>query len=272
MKRTRPEGISPEEAQLYDRQIRLWGAASQQKIQEARVLLAGLTGTGAELAKNLVLAGVGHLTLFDQTVVTAGDLGANFFLEASSVGLGRAESSLAGLCELNPRVDVAVSGAPLAEMDLAGFDLVVCCSDDLATSAALNRQCRAANRPFFAAGADGFQGYIFADVSGHLYCLEGAPKDQKTMPEGLLLKALYSDPLPVGGRRVSASMLALQQRWLRGEAAKAPGLAPVCAVLGGVAGQQAIRILTHVGRPIDNIFVYDALAHVGKVETMTIPK
>jgi tRNA A37 threonylcarbamoyladenosine dehydratase len=55
--------ITKEDAALYDRQIRLWGAASQQKIFEARVLVHGMTGVGAEIAKNLVLAGIGQVTV-----------------------------------------------------------------------------------------------------------------------------------------------------------------------------------------------------------------
>jgi hypothetical protein len=55
--------ITKEDAALYDRQIRLWGAASQQKIFEARVLVHGMTGVGAEIAKNLVLAGIGEVTV-----------------------------------------------------------------------------------------------------------------------------------------------------------------------------------------------------------------
>ena len=55
--------INQEDAALYDRQIRLWGAASQQKIFQARVLVYGMTGVGAEIVKNLVLAGVGEVTV-----------------------------------------------------------------------------------------------------------------------------------------------------------------------------------------------------------------
>ena len=61
--------INQEDAALYDRQIRLWGAASQQRIFEARVLLVGLTGVGAEVVKNLVLAGIGTLTVSESLFV-----------------------------------------------------------------------------------------------------------------------------------------------------------------------------------------------------------
>ena len=39
------------------------GLPAMQRIQGAKVLLSGLQGLGAEVAKNLVLMGVGSLTL-----------------------------------------------------------------------------------------------------------------------------------------------------------------------------------------------------------------
>uniref|UniRef100_A0A3B3E0K7 SUMO1 activating enzyme subunit 1 n=1 Tax=Oryzias melastigma TaxID=30732 RepID=A0A3B3E0K7_ORYME len=61
--------ISEEEAAQYDRQIRLWGLDAQKRLRGSRVLLAGLGGLGAEVAKNLILAGVKGLTLLDHEQV-----------------------------------------------------------------------------------------------------------------------------------------------------------------------------------------------------------
>lgn len=47
-----------------------------QKIQGAKVLLSGLQGLGAEVAKNLVLMGVGSLTLHDPHPTSWSDLAA----------------------------------------------------------------------------------------------------------------------------------------------------------------------------------------------------
>ncbi|KAH6926812.1 hypothetical protein HPB50_022397 [Hyalomma asiaticum] len=57
--------LSQEEANIYDRQIRLWGLESQKRLRAVRVLVAGLNGLGAEVAKNLVLAGIKSITLLD---------------------------------------------------------------------------------------------------------------------------------------------------------------------------------------------------------------
>jgi ubiquitin-like 1-activating enzyme E1 A len=46
-----------------------------------------MKGLGNEVAKNLVLAGVGSLTIVDDDLVTEDDLGAQFFLSEEHIGL-----------------------------------------------------------------------------------------------------------------------------------------------------------------------------------------
>jgi len=46
------------EADVYDRQIRLWGAEAQGKLISARVLYIHVSGVSSEIIKNLVLAGI----------------------------------------------------------------------------------------------------------------------------------------------------------------------------------------------------------------------
>merc|ERR1712018_228112 len=65
--------ISEEEAQLYDRQIRLWGLDAQKRLRSARILVVGMKGLGNEVAKNLVLAGVNSMTILDHEILSKED-------------------------------------------------------------------------------------------------------------------------------------------------------------------------------------------------------
>lgn len=56
-------------------------------MRTSSVLLYTLRGLSAEIAKNIVLAGVGTVTLLDDKDVVEDDLGANFFLREEDVGL-----------------------------------------------------------------------------------------------------------------------------------------------------------------------------------------
>ncbi|VDP99485.1 unnamed protein product [Trichobilharzia regenti] len=57
--------ITEEEAELYDRQIRLWGVESQNRLKQSKILLLGMNALAAEIAKNIVLAGISSLTIID---------------------------------------------------------------------------------------------------------------------------------------------------------------------------------------------------------------
>lgn len=71
---------------LYDRQIRLWGFQAQQRLREANILLVTIKALGNEVAKNLVLAGIGSLTVIDGAPVTEDDLGAQFLISEEDIG------------------------------------------------------------------------------------------------------------------------------------------------------------------------------------------
>ncbi len=55
--------LSEKEAKLYDRQIRLWGVDVQKNMSKSRILVSGFTGLSVEVCKNLVLSGIGAVTL-----------------------------------------------------------------------------------------------------------------------------------------------------------------------------------------------------------------
>lgn len=54
-----------------------------------------MRGLGIEIAKNLVLAGPGSITIYDPEFVTVSDLGSNFYTTHKNVGKNtRAEASI----------------------------------------------------------------------------------------------------------------------------------------------------------------------------------
>lgn len=91
----------------YDRQLRLWAAAGQQALENAKVLLLNDNPgvVGVETLKNLVLPGVGSFTIVDGATVSESDLGLNFFLDEGSLGKSRAAETSRFLKELNPDVE-----------------------------------------------------------------------------------------------------------------------------------------------------------------------
>ncbi|KAI9847796.1 MAG: hypothetical protein M1837_001689 [Sclerophora amabilis] len=169
------QGISADEIALYDRQIRLWGVKAQEKLRTANILLITIKALANEVAKNLVLAGVGSLTIVDHEPVTENDLCSQFFVSEADVGKNRAEAAAPHIRKLNPRVAVLVDTEDIRikqPMYYMPYDIIIATELDLDTLLSINDYARLATRPFYAAGTHGFYGYIFADLLLHEYSIE----------------------------------------------------------------------------------------------------
>ncbi|KAL6243134.1 E1 ubiquitin-activating protein aos1 [Rhinocladiella similis] len=180
------QSIPADEVALYDRQIRLWGMQVQEKLRQANVLLIGMKGLGAEIAKNLVLAGIGILTILDHEVVAEEDLGTQFFVDDTQIGRNRAEAALPELQRLNPRVQLYLDPNPVVLKDpvyFQSFDVVI--ATDLMTDVItlVNMSCRQFNRKFYAAATHGMYGYMFADLGVHQFMVE-KPQSNKRAKVG----------------------------------------------------------------------------------------
>ncbi|ORX81993.1 ubiquitin-activating emzyme E1 [Basidiobolus meristosporus CBS 931.73] len=110
---------------LYSRQLYVLGHEAMAKMSSANVLLVGLKGLGVEIAKNVVLAGVKSVTLYDPEPVEISDLSAQFFLTEEDIGKGRAEACVQRLAELNQYVPVSVLDGELTTDKLSQFKVVV---------------------------------------------------------------------------------------------------------------------------------------------------
>ena len=87
----------------YDRQTRLWGEG-QILICSAKILCLNSDCCTCEILKNLILSGVGEVTIVDDSKISSEDLKNNFFVDAEDVGKLRGEIVLKNLLELNPDV------------------------------------------------------------------------------------------------------------------------------------------------------------------------
>lgn len=179
-------GISADEIALYDRQIRLWGVQAQERIRSANVLLINIKAVGTEIAKNLVLNGIGSLTIVDSGVVTDDDLGAQYFLRDTDIGANRAQAAAPRVQELNPRVAVIANPndpSQFTEDFYRQFDMVIASDLPFLLTAMINAATRMVQRPFYATGIHGFYGFVFADLVEHEYIIERERSNIPTVPK-----------------------------------------------------------------------------------------
>ncbi|CAB4067208.1 UBLE1A [Lepeophtheirus salmonis] len=172
--------ITEAEAQLYDRQIRLWGLDAQKRLRNARVLVIGMSGLGTEVSKNIVLAGVKSLIMIDPENVCAKDAASQFLAPRDKMGFNRAEASRERLQQLNSMVEVrAESGKVEDKSDdyFRDFDIVCATGLVLSEYMRINEACRARNVKFFCGDVTGFFGYCFADLMKHEFVVETPAKN-----------------------------------------------------------------------------------------------
>jgi len=171
----RNEQLTKEEAAIYDRQIRLWGVEAQQRLRKAKVLLVGLNSLGNEVCKNIVLAGIQHLTLLDHNDITEKDIKQQFLSPHENIGKNKGDASYKRVKELNPMVDIVVDKEHIDNKTdgyFKQFDVVCmtgCCSKLLVK---INEKCRKYGIKYISGNVFGYYGYMFADFGEHKYVQE----------------------------------------------------------------------------------------------------
>jgi len=146
-------------------------------LRSARILLITFKALANEIAKNLVLAGIGALTILDHEVVTETDLAAQFLVSQENLGQNRGQAAEARLRSMNPRVQLHIDTNDIRTKEpefYASFDIIIATDIDFLLCTTINAACRLANRPFYAAGLHGLYGYAFADLICHDFVIERA--------------------------------------------------------------------------------------------------
>lgn len=184
--------FSRDETQRYARQMAMpeFGAAGQEKLRSARVLLIGAGGLGSPAALYLAAAGVGTLGIVDADEVELSNLHRQLLHGTGDVGRAKVDSAVATLRGVNSHVRVeAIRERFTASnaLDLArGWDAVVDGSDNFPTRYASNDACAALGIPNVYGSVWRFEGQVsvFAPhLGGPCYrCLNPRAPEPGTVP------------------------------------------------------------------------------------------
>ncbi|OJT04112.1 Ubiquitin-activating enzyme E1 1 [Trametes pubescens] len=146
------------------------------RMAASNVLIVGVKGLGAEIAKDVVLAGVKSVTIYDPEPVQVADLSSQFFLRQEDVGKPRAEATLPRLAELNAYVPVRnLGGQPGQEISVdlvKGFQVVVLCGVSLKKQLEINDWTHENGVYFISADTRGLFGTSFNDFGPKFTCVD----------------------------------------------------------------------------------------------------
>ena len=233
--------IGPPFAPDYSRQTRLRevGAAGQDRLAAARVLVIGAGGLGCPVLSYLAGAGIGTLGIVDGDRLDASNLHRQTMYDARDVGELKTELAKRRIAALNPTVAVQTWTEPLHARNVtdvfAQFDLVVECTDDMHSRYLSNDAAILTGTPL-----------ILASV----YQYEGQLQVIAAKPGAPCLRCLWPDePAPgVAGSCVESGVLG-----------------PVPGVLGAMQAAEALKLLLDLPRQPDDLLVlYNLLDHTSQ--------
>ena len=230
-----PETLSAAETHRYSRHLLLpeIGALGQLKLKAAKVLVVGCGGLGCPVLQYLAAAGVGTLGLLDFDTVDESNLQRQVLYATADVGQPKALAAAARLGAQNPFIELVPHQLALTTTNalglLAGYDLVVDCSDNFATRYLVNDACVVLGKPLVYGAIFKFDGQVSVFNYQH----------------GPTYRCLYPEP-PAPGEAPSCAEI--------GVLGVLPGL------VGTLQATEVLKLLTGIGEVLSGrLLVIDAL-------------
>jgi len=233
------EELSIDEVRRYSRHLIIpdVGMTGQKRLKNARVLVIGAGGLGSPALLYLAAAGVGTLGIVEFDEVDESNLQRQIIHGQSDIGKPKAVSAKESIAETNPLVNVVVHNERLDNDNVMGifeqYDLIVDGTDNFATRYLVNDAAVLLGKPY---------------VWGSIYRFDGqASVFWAAAPGGTspCYRCLYPEPPPPG---------------MVPSCAEGGVLGVLCASIGAIQVNEAIKLLTGIGEPLlGRLMIYDAL-------------
>ncbi len=227
--------LTVDEVKRYSRHLIIpdVGMTGQKRLKNAKVLCVGAGGLGSPALLYLAAAGVGTLGVIDFDVVDESNLQRQIIHGQSDIGRPKALSARDSIKEINPYVDVIVHEEALTNDNVmqifSGYDLIVDGTDNFATRYMVNDACVLLGKPY---------------VWGSIYRFDGQAS-VFWAEYGPCYRCLYPEPPPPG---------------MVPSCAEGGVLGVLCASIGSIQVNEAIKLLIGIGEPIvGRLMIYDAL-------------
>ena len=141
---------------IYQRTKALIGAEAIEKLKNAKVLVCGLGGVGGFCLEALARAGVGTLGLCDMDRVDPTNCNRQILAMQSTIGMLKADVAEERVRDINPlavthRFAFRINKDTLANLDIASWDYIADCIDDVEAKVLLIKAAREAGVPILCA-------------------------------------------------------------------------------------------------------------------------
>jgi len=236
--------LTTDEVRRYSRHLIIpdVGMTGQKRLKNAKVLVIGAGGLGSPALLYLAAAGVGTLGIAEFDEVDESNLQRQIIHGQSDIGRPKAESAKDSIAETNPLVEVIVHNERLDNDNVleifTGYDLIVDGTDNFATRYLVNDAAYFLKIPYVWGSIYRFDG----QASVFWPTLENADGSTAEAP---CYRCLYPEPPPPG---------------MVPSCAEGGVLGVLCASIGSIQVNEAIKLLTGIGEPlVGRLMIYDAL-------------
>lgn len=209
------------------------GEQGQLALRNATILIVGMGGLGNPVSMYLAAAGIGKLILADGDNVDITNLQRQILFNEQDIDSNKADCASSKLNKNNPDIDIEVIDEMLDE-ELCRYyipqvDVVIDCTDNIATRYLVNRVCVEYEKPFIVGAATGFDGQqLLVD-----------PKQSDS--------ACYQCLFPITEKAPENNCQTVGI------------LGPVLSIIAGLQSLEAIKLLTGLPVTHNQLTIYDGL-------------
>ena len=235
--------LTIDEVRRYSRHLIIpdVGMTGQKRLKNAKVLVIGAGGLGSPALLYLAAAGVGTLGIAEFDEVDESNLQRQIIHTQSDIGRSKAVSAKESVLEANPYVTVVLHEERLDNDNVMGvfegYDLIVDGTDNFATRYMVNDAAYFLKIPYV-------WGSIFR-FDGQASVFWPHASELENGPEAPCYRCLYPEPPPPG---------------MVPSCAEGGVLGVLCAAIGSIQVNEAIKVLTGIGDPaVGKLVIYDAL-------------
>ncbi|WP_394674780.1 molybdopterin-synthase adenylyltransferase MoeB [uncultured Chryseobacterium sp.] len=144
--------------------LRDFGVEGQQKLLAARVLVIGAGGLGCPVLQYLAAAGTGTLGIIDHDTVSLSNLQRQVLYTTDDIGLLKVDRAAESLRKLNPEISVFTYPVELTPVNawemIAGYDMVVDCTDNFSSRYLINDICVLLDKPLIFGAIYRYEGQV----------------------------------------------------------------------------------------------------------------
>ena len=226
--------MNDEQLLRYSRQILLPKVdfEGQERLLNSHVLIVGMGGLGSPVALYLTAAGVGNLTIVDDDVVELSNLQRQIIHTEEDIGRAKVLSAADSMTAINSEVKLDIRSHRMKSAELnkvvEKVDVVVDCSDNLATRFLLNEVTQKQSKPLVSGAAIRMEGQVTVYDS--------------RQPGNGCYQCLYQD-----------------KSELQETCSQAGVLSPLLGIIGSIQAVETVKLITQTGKSlVSRLLLLDA--------------